>query len=225
MGHPFSLADVLCYAGCLFSEMRQDALALKDHAGELVRLARETVPVWLPAGQRYWGGALAMLGQVHEGIAQMREAMTAIQSSGAWCYLSETLCSLAKAQAEAGLPEESLTTLAQALAFVKETDQRHSEAELLRLRAELLLAQGRDAEVEARLQESDHSFQRAIEVARRQQARSWELRATTGLARLWQEQGKQHQARQALAEIYGWFTEGFDTTDLREAKALLNQLS
>jgi predicted ATPase len=218
LGHPFSLADVLCYAGCMFSEMRRDALALKDHAEELMRLASEKVPMWSPSGQRYWGGALAMLGQVHEGIAQMREGMAAIQSGGALCCLSETLCYLAKAQAGAGQPEEGLATLTEALAFVEQTDQRHSEAELYRLRAVLQLMQGRDAASEA-------SLHKAIQVARRQQARSWELRATTSLARLWQKQGKQETARGALAEIYGWFTEGFDTADLKEAKALLEQLS
>jgi predicted ATPase len=82
----------------------------------------------------------------------------------------------------------------------------------------LLLAQGDDAEAEA-------SFHRAVEVARRQQARSWELRATTSLARLWQKQGKREEARRILAEIYGWFTEGFDTADLIEARTLLEELS
>jgi adenylate cyclase len=217
LGHPFSLADVLCYGGCMFSEMRRDGLALKDHAEELMRLASEKAPVWSPSGQRYWGGALAMLGQVHEGIAQMRKGMTAIQSSGAWCTMSEALCYLAKAQAEAGQPEEGLTTLTEALAFVEQTDQRHSEAELFRLRAELLLMQGDDVQAES-------SLHKAIEVARRQSARSWELRATTSLARLWQAQGKREEARGVLAEIYGWFTEGFDTADLREAKALLEEL-
>jgi len=100
---------------------------------------------------------------------------------------------------------------------VEETDERHWEAELYRLRAELLLMQGDDAEAEA-------SFHKAVEVARRQQAKSWELRATVSLCRLWQKQGKVDEARQMLAEIYNWFTEGFDTPDLQEAKALLEEL-
>jgi predicted ATPase len=102
--------------------------------------------------------------------------------------------------------------------LVEQTNERHWEAELYRLRAELLLKQGDDAGAEA-------SLQKAVEVARRQSAKSWELRATTSLARLWQEQGRMDEARQMLAEIYGWFTEGFDTPDLQEAKALLEELS
>jgi predicted ATPase len=223
LGHPFSLCDVLCYAGCMLSEMRRDALALKEHAEELMRLASEKmasekIPVWLPEGQRYWGSALVMLGQVDEGIVQIREGLAAIQSSGTWCAMSEALCYLAKAQAEAGQTQEGLATLAEAIAFVERTDQRHLEAELHRLRAELLLLQGNEADAEA-------SLQQAIEVARRQQAKSWELRATTSLARLWQQHGRADEARQALAEIYDWFTEGFETPDLQEARALLKELS
>ncbi|NIO71040.1 MAG: AAA family ATPase [Anaerolineae bacterium] len=225
LGHPFSLADVLCYAGCLFNEMRRDAPALKDHAEELMRLSNEKVPGWLGEGTRFRGEALAMLGQVQEGMAQMREGMAALQSVGVRWYLSGTLCSLAEAQAKAGHPEEGLTTLAEALALVEQTDERHWEAELYRLKGELLLTQGDEAEAEASFHQAESCFQHAIEVARRQQAKSWELRATVSLARLWQEQGKREEARQMLAEIYGWFTEGFDTPDLQEAKALLEELS
>jgi predicted ATPase len=159
-----------------------------------------------------------MLGQVQEGMAQMREGITANQSRGVRCYVSGVLCSLAEAQAKSGRPEEGLTTLAEALAFVEQTDDRRWEAELYRLRAELLLMQANEAEAEA-------SLQQAVEVARSQRAKSWELRATTSLCRLWQAQGKVDEARQMLAEIYAWFTEGFDTPDLREAKALLEELA
>ncbi|TEU12982.1 MAG: tetratricopeptide repeat protein, partial [Anaerolineales bacterium] len=219
LGHPFSLADVLCYAGCMFNEMRRDAPALKDHAEELIRLSNEKgFPGWLAEGTCFRGEALAMLGQVQEGMAQMREGMAAHQSVGVRLNLSEKLCSLAEAQAKAGQPEEGLATLAEALALVEETNERYCEAELYRLKGELLLAQGDDAEAEA-------SFHKAIEVARRQQAKSWELRATVSLCRLWQQQGRMDEARQMVAEIYGWFTEGFDTPDLQEARALLEGLS
>ncbi len=224
LGHPFTLADVLCFGGCMFSEMRGDGLALKDHAEDLLRLASEKSPVWAGPAQRYRGHALAMLGQVEEGIAQLRVGLAVIRASAALCDLSQALCYLAKAQGEAGRPEEGLDTLAEALDFVERTDQRHSEPELYRLRAELLLMQGSDTQAEASLREAERCLQHAIEVARRQQAKSWELRATTSLARLWQSQGKQEEAREALAEVYGWFTEGFDTPDLMEARALLEQL-
>jgi predicted ATPase len=102
--------------------------------------------------------------------------------------------------------------------MVEETHERYYEAELNRVRGELLLMQGDDAAAEA-------SLQRAIEVARRQEAKSWELRATTSLARLWRKQGRTDEARVALRQVYGWFTEGFDTPNLREAKALLDEMS
>ncbi|TEU12039.1 MAG: hypothetical protein E3J21_22195, partial [Anaerolineales bacterium] len=218
LDHPYSLADVLYFAGCLFHEMRQDADALKDNAEELMRLSHEKVPGWSGTGTWHRGEALAMLGQVQEGMAQMREGMAAHQSVGVRLNLSEKLCSLAEAQAKAGQPEEGLATLAEALALVEETNERYCEAELYRLKGELLLAQGDDAEAEA-------SFHKAIEVARRQQAKSWELRATVSLCRLWRKQGRVDEARPMLAEIYGWFTEGFDTPDLQEARALLEELS
>jgi predicted ATPase/DNA-binding SARP family transcriptional activator len=217
LGHPFTLADVLCFGGCMFSELRRDALAQKDHAEELILLASGKMPVWEGPAQRYRAGALTRLGQVEEGIADLHEAIVAIRAGNALCDLSQALCCLAEAQGKAGQPEEGLDTLTEALEFVAQTDQRHSEAELYRLRAELLLMHGEEAGAEA-------SLEKAIDVARRQQAKSWELRATTTLARLWQRQGKQEEAREALAEIYGWFTQGFETPDLIEARALLELL-
>ena len=159
-----------------------------------------------------------MLGQVQEGMAHIREGMAVRRSKGGHCHLAGAVGSLAEAQAKVGQPEEGLVTLAEALALVEETDERDWEAELHRLRAELLLMHGDEAEADA-------SFHKAIEVARRQNAKSWELRATTSLTRLWQAQGKQEEARQQLAEIYDWFTEGFDTPDLTEARTLLDDLS
>jgi len=114
--------------------------------------------------------------------------------------------------------DEGLTTLDEALALVEETDERLWEAELYRLRGELLLMLGDDAEAEV-------SLKKAIGVARQQKAKSWELRASTSLARLWQKQGMVDEAGQMLGEIYGWFMEGFDTLALREARALLEEFA
>jgi predicted ATPase len=219
LGHPFSLVDVLCFGGCLFHAMRRDAQALKDNAEELMQLANEKGMIgYLAMGIRYRGEALAMLGQVQEGMAQMREGMATSRSTGNRLYLSGTLGSLAEAQVKAGQPEDGLATLAEALALVEGTDERHWEAELYRVKGELLLVQGDEVEAEA-------SLQKAVEVALHQQAKSWELRATMTLARLRQRQGRTDEARQMLAEIYDWFTEGFDTPDLQEAKTLLEELS
>jgi predicted ATPase len=219
LDHPFSLADGLAFGGCMYNKMRRDPHALKDHAEELMRLSKENALLsWLATGTYYRGEAAVMLGQFQEGIAQIREGMMVEQTIGVRLYWPGILGTLAEAQAEAGQPEEGLATLDEALALVEQTGERHWEAELHRLRAELLLTQGEDAAAEA-------SFQEALQVARDQSAKSWELRATTSLARLWQEQGRIHEARQMLAEIYGWFTEGFDTPDLKEAEALLGELS
>jgi predicted ATPase len=114
--------------------------------------------------------------------------------------------------------------LDEVLALVEETDERHWEAELYRLKGELLLMQRAKAEAKVEV-EVERQFWQAIEVARWQRARSWELRATTSLARLWQGQGRTDEARELLAQIYGWFSEGFDTPDLKDAKALLDELT
>jgi predicted ATPase len=117
----------------------------------------------------------------------------------------------------AGQPEEGLAVVSEALALVDRTDERYYEAELYRLKGELLLMRGAEDKAEA-------SYHKAIEVARGQSTKSLELRAATSLSRLWQQQGRRDRARQMLAEVYGWFTEGFDTRDLQEAKALLDEL-
>src|SRR5262249_33844514 len=108
----------------------------------------------------------------------------------------------------------------EALTLVNITGERLCEPELYRLKGELLLQQNADNQAEA-----ETCFQHAISIARSQQAKSWELRAATSLARLWQSQGKREEARQVLAEVYGWFTEGFDTADLQNAKTLLDELA
>ena len=119
-----------------------------------------------------------------------------------------------------GRNEEGLQILADALALVDKTGERNTEAELHRLKGELLLAQSPDNHTEA-----ETCFQYAIRIAQDQQAKSWELRAATSLARLWQRQGKPQEAHDLLALIYSWFTEGFDTADLQDAKALSEALA
>ena len=127
------------------------------------------------------------------------------------------LGSLALALARAGQAEAALDLLSEALAAVEDMDERMFEAELHRIIGDVLLSVQRQGEAEV-------EFTRAIAIARQQQAKSWELRASAGLARLWRDQGKVPQARELLAPIYGWFTEGLDTRDLEEAKALLKEL-
>jgi predicted ATPase len=222
LGHAYSLADVIAFAGCMFNRMRGDAQALMDSAEELARLSKETgIPGWLATGWAYRGEAMAMLGQVQEGIAQICAGIAAMHSASARLFLPEILCILARAQAEAGLPEEGLITLDEAWSVVEETEERLWEAELHRTRADLLLAQDADASAVA---EAEASYLKAIEVSRRQSAKSWELRATVGLARLWRHQDRTEEARKMLAEVYEWFTEGLDTPDLLEARQVLETL-
>jgi tetratricopeptide (TPR) repeat protein len=125
-----------------------------------------------------------------------------------------------------GQVEEGLKMLAEALAFVSKSEECFYEAELYLLKGELTLAQSSVQSLESSVQkEAEECFQKAIEIARKQQAKSLELRAAVSLSRLWQQQGKAREAHHLLSEIYGWFTEGFDTKDLQEAKALLEELS
>jgi predicted ATPase len=195
-------------------------------------------PFWLAVGTVHRGLALAAQGQIEEGMEQMRQGMAALQAIGTEAGRPGQLVQLAWAYGQMGQAEEGLAVVAEALATVNKTGERISEAELYRRRGELTLKQfgvqssefgvtnpqpltpNPHAETEA-----EACFHKAIEISRKQQAKSLELRATMNLARLWRQQGKQQQARKLLAEIYGWFTEGFDTKDLQEAKALLGELA
>jgi predicted ATPase len=154
-------------------------------------------------------------------MAQMRQGRAAYGTTGAVLARPYFLALLAEAYGSIGQTAEGLTQLAEALATVDLTGEHGWEAELHRLQGELLLAPVGESQ---RVQEAEACFQQALAVARRQQAKSWELRAAMSLARLWQQQGKRDDAYALLAPIYGWFTEGFDTADLQEARALLEDL-
>jgi predicted ATPase len=166
------------------------------------------------------GWVLAHQGQAQEGIAQMTQGCRAIRATGAEMLQSYALTLLAEVYGTTGEPAAGLTVLTEALTLTNRTGVRFYESELYRLTGELLLQQSSDNQAEA-----EASFYSALEIARTQQAKSWELRATTSLARLWQQQGKRAEARELLVSIYGWFTEGFDTADLQDAKALLEALA
>jgi predicted ATPase len=226
LDHAFTLADVLCFAGCVFNEMVRDVHALKMTAERLIAVSEETgFRSFAGTGTCYQGEALARMGHLRRGIATIQEGLAVRQSVGALCYQTGIMGALAEALASAGQPTEGLPTLAKAINLVEETGERYYEAELYRQKGEILLAQGAEGAPEVRLLEAERCFRQAIKVARRQQARSWELRATTSLARVWQARGSREEAREMLTEIYSWFTEGFDTRDLLEAKALLDDLA
>jgi len=142
-----------------------------------------------------------------------------LRATGAELLRPYWLALLAEAHGTMGQPAAGLTVLAEALTLVDTTGQRWYEAELYRLKGELLLQRSSDNQAEA-----ETCFHQALAIAQNQQAKSLELRAATSLARLWQQQGKREEARQVLGDVYGWFTEGFDTADLKDAKALLDAL-
>jgi predicted ATPase len=160
-----------------------------------------------------------MQGQAEEGAAQIRQALAAWRAMGAGMAVSHWLVLLAEAYGQAGQAEEGLRLLAEALALANAGGERRHEAELYRLKGQLLLAHSAEQHTEV-----ETCFRHALDLARHQQAKSLELRAATSLSRLWQQQGKRAEAHELLAPIYGWFTEGFDTADLKDAKALLNEL-
>src|SRR5262249_18409361 len=162
----------------------------------------------------------AMQGQSEEGMAQVCRGIAAWRDAGALALVPFQYTMLAEVSAYLGHTEDGLQALIEAHTLVEQHEERWWEAEIYRLRGVLLLRQTMPQHAEA-----EACFQQALDVARRQEAKSLELRAAMSLARLWQQQGKHSEARDLLAPIYGWFTEGFDTADLQEAKALLEQLS
>ena len=200
--------------------------AAKEQAEAAITLSTERgFPHRLAEGVLLQGWALAMQGQTEEGIAQLRQGMAAWRATGAEIAWPLWLALLAEAYGKAGQAGEGLTVLAEARALVHKTEERFWEAELYRLTGELLLAQEDTRDKGQKLEAVETCFRQALDIARRQQAKSLELRATMSLSRLWQRQGKRTEAHALLAPIYGWFTEGFETADLREAKELLEALS
>jgi predicted ATPase len=216
---PINQAFALCFAALLHQFRREEA-TVYERAETAIRLATEQgfAHFWA-LGTIYQGWALTMRDQAGTGISQMRQGLTAYKDTGATLEQSYSLALLGGAYAHVGETEAGLTVLAEALALVAEREDCWCEAELHRLQGELLLAlpPTHAPEVEA-------CFQQALDIARQQEAKSWELRAATSLARLWQHQDKRQDASDLLAPIYGWFTEGFDTADLKDAKALLEEL-
>ncbi len=152
-------------------------------------------------------------------MVQLQQGLTALQPTGARIGRPRYLAMLAEVYGQLGQTEEGLSLITQALAAIQETGEGLWQAELYRCKGELVLKSQKSK------MEAEECFWQAIEIARRQSAKALELRAMIRLSRLWQQQGNKPEAGQRLAEIYGWFTEGFDTPDLKEAKVLLDELS
>jgi predicted ATPase len=220
LAHPYSLGETLLESAQLHRR-RREWQTVQAHAEAILALATEhgfAAPV--AQGTLHRGMALAEQGQGAEGLAQMRQGLAALGATGRGSGMPARLAQLAAAHGQVGQVDEGLHLLAEALTVVDTTGERRDEAELHRLHGELLLRQPVPDPPQA-----EACFQQALDVARRQEARSLELRAAVSLSRLWQQQGKQAEAHELLAPIYGWFTEGFDTADLQEARALLEALT
>jgi predicted ATPase len=190
-------------------------------ADELLAVAdQKHAPYWKAFGMLHQGRILALTGQASDAVHMLTSAITAYRSTGATLWMPLHISYLARAYAEVGQFDDAWRCIGEATTAMEATKETLFEAEINRIAAEIALLSP-----EPDLAKATAYFERALAVARQQQAKSWELRAAMSLARLWRDQGKVREARELLAPVYGWFTEGFDTRDLKEAKALLDELA
>jgi len=193
------------------NELSESAMRVAEEQGLANLLGQATI---------YSGATLAQKGQTSEGISRIRQGLAACRATGAVLFRPFFLGLLADAHLRAGQLTEGLAVVDEALSLVSQTQERWHEAELWRLKGELARQTGLEC-----LPEAENVLRRAIEIARGQGAKWYELRATNGLARLLMQQNRRDEARAMLADIYNWFTEGFHTADLKDAKALLDELA
>jgi predicted ATPase len=235
LSRPFSLAWALSFAA-IVHQLRRERYATHERAQTLRALSRtQGFTAYVVQGTLLLGWAVAAQGSGAEGLAQLHEGLAANRAMQAALMQPYWLTLLADVYGQVGQAERGLAVLAEALAMVHATGQHVYEAELHRLRGELLLQSGvqalapgdlpSDVGLQICSAEAEACFQHALDVSRRQQAKSLELRAAMSLGRLWQRQGQRAEAYALLAPVYGWFTEGFDTADLQDAVALLEALA
>jgi tetratricopeptide (TPR) repeat protein len=217
--HAFVLAVTRMFCGLFCADCRYIKAALEHAEAGIVLAAEYGFTTTLPIVMSQQGWALVLLGKVEEGFDQISRGMAILpQGAGVSLYLFRHL--LAEGYLLAKRADDGLRVVSEGLRDLEGGKRHMDHAELYRLKGELLLLQNASGATEA-----ESCFREAIGIARRQQAKSWELRATMSLARLLAKHGRRDEARAILAEIYDWFTEGFDTADLKDAKALLEQLS
>ena len=219
-GHLATIAYALIHT-CLLELLCRDATTLLPHAESIVAMSRDHgLPFWYAYGTFALGYARWRGGEQERGEAGMRQGITMCKEQGISVWVPSFAAIQADAEADAGRLEPALSMLDEALALSERTGQHWHDAETYRIRGDILL-RGAPSNVDT----AEAAFARAIEIARSQQSRSFELRAAMSMARLWRDQGKRNEARDLLAPVYGWFTEGFDTLDLKEAKKLLEELA
>jgi predicted ATPase len=248
LAHPLSLADALTHVAFVHLFRHEDQEAHAQTEALLTLAHKHGFAGYLGSGACLQGWALVERGersgareQREAGLVQIREGLATWQATGAEISVPLLLGVLAQGSAQGGQAEAGLEVIAEALAMVEKNEERWNEAELYRIKGELTFAhEVKSQKSKSKSQKSENPnlqsafpnpqseaeacFLKAIEISRRQQAKSLELRASTSLARLWRSQGKHAEAHQVLSEIYNWFTEGFDTKDLQEAKGLLEEL-
>jgi predicted ATPase len=216
LGHPLTLAQTLCQGAAFVHIFRHESSAAANYAGRALRICEEhRIAQHHGTALCASGWALGVSGESEKGLAQIGQGLDGYLGTAQHILLAFQ----ADAQLAIGKPEAALASVAAGLKAVEKMGGAPLEAELHRLRGEALLAGA------GTVSEAETAMQQAIDVARRQNAKSWELRAATSLARLRRQQGRQQEAVALLAPILGWFTEGFDTADLKEAKALLDELT
>jgi predicted ATPase len=216
--HAASLEQALASAA-IVHQLRREASSARQRAEEALAISREHGFIFRAAlNSIFLGWAMAVQGSAEQGIALIIEGLTTYRVTGAEAWRHHYLALLAEAQSAAGRIGEGLTAVAEGLAVLA-NDERYYAAELYRIRGELLLAASHDNRAQAQ-----GCFEQALDIARRQEAKSLELRAAVSLARLWAGQGRRDEGRQLLAGVYGWFSEGFQTSDLCEARTLLAEL-
>jgi predicted ATPase len=205
-----------------------DVLARKDYADaakatndELIALSEQKGALfWKVHGELLRGSLLAQAGNASEAVKAISSSLTTIRSTGTKMFLPCFLMLLSEVHADLGEFDDAWGCINEALTAIQTNKERWCEAEVNRVAGEIALGSR-----EPNAAKAETYFERALAVARQQQAKSWELRTAMSFARLWRDQGKAREARELLASVYGWFTEGFDTRDLKEAKALLDQLA
>ena len=215
-----NLVNTLAFVALVHVLRRQPAAARRRAEAAMEMSAEQRNPFFLAYGTVLHGWAQTIQGQIEDGIAEIDRGIAAYRATGSQTWLPYFLALQVETYAQAKRLDDGLASLAEAFAIVDKTEERCWLAELNRIKGELLLVVSPDNRAEA-----ESCFSQALDIARRQQAKSWELRAAISLARCWRDQGKRVQARGLLAPIYSWFTEGFDTADVKEAKALLDELS
>jgi predicted ATPase len=216
LANPANLINTLAFVALVHVFRREPAAARHRAKAAMEMSAEQRNPFFLAWGTVLHGWAQAAQDQLEDGIAEIQKAIATYRATGSQTWLPYLLALQVETYARAKRLDDGLASVAEALVLADE--ERCWQAELSRIKGELLLASDNHAEAE-------RSFFQALDIARRQQAKSWELRAATSLSGLWRDQGKRKEARDLLTPVYDWFTEGFDTADLKEAKALLDELT